>query len=65
MALPENAARHILAVEGGYVNNKADPGGATNFGVTQRTLTSARKTIAGLPEDVKDLTEEQSLKDMM
>ena len=61
MALPENAARHILAVEGGYVNNKADPGGATNFGVTQRTLTSARKTIAGLPEDVKDLTEEQAL----
>ncbi len=67
MALPESAARHILAVEGGYVNNKADPGGATNYGITQRTLTSARKTIAsarscdGLPEDVKDLTEEQAL----
>ena len=61
MALPESAARHILAVEGGYVNNKADPGGATNFGVTQRTLTSARRSIASLPEDVKDLTAEQAL----
>lgn len=61
MALPAVAAKHILAVEGGYVNNRADPGGATNFGVTQRTLTSARRTIACLPEDVKDLTEEQAL----
>jgi len=61
VALPAVAAKHILAVEGGYVNNKADPGGATNFGVTQRTLGIARKTIACLPEDVKDLTEEQAL----
>ncbi len=61
MALPAVAAQHILAVEGGYVSNKADPGGATNFGITQRTLTSARRTIACLPEDVKDLTEEQAL----
>jgi len=61
VALPAIAAKYILAVEGGYVNNKADPGGATNFGVTQRTLGVARKTIACLPEDVKDLTEEQAL----
>ncbi len=61
MTLPESAARHILAVEGGYVNNKADPGGATNFGITQRTLTSARETVACLPESVKDLTAEQAL----
>jgi lysozyme family protein len=61
MALPESAARHILAVEGGYVNNRADPGGATNFGITQRTLTSARRSIASLPEDVRGLTEEQAL----
>jgi lysozyme family protein len=61
MSLPESAARHILAVEGGYVNNKADPGGATKFGITQRTLTSARRSIASLPEDVRGLTEEQAL----
>lgn len=61
MVLPESAARHILAVEGGYANNKNDPGGATNYGITQRALTSARRSIASLPEDVRGLTAEQAL----
>lgn len=26
----------VIAVEGGYVNNKADPGGETNMGITKR-----------------------------
>lgn len=33
----EQALATILKSEGGYVNNKADPGGMTNLGVTKRT----------------------------
>jgi len=31
------ALTHILAAEGGYAHHPADPGGATRFGITQRT----------------------------
>lgn len=31
------ALAFVLRAEGGYVNNPADPGGATNMGITQRT----------------------------
>ena len=33
----EQALAIVLKSEGGYVNNKADPGGMTNLGVTKRT----------------------------
>jgi lysozyme family protein len=32
----EEAIKHILKYEGGYVNHPADPGGMTNLGVTKR-----------------------------
>ena len=32
----EEALKHILKWEGGYVNHPSDPGGRTNLGVTQR-----------------------------
>lgn len=32
-----NAFKHVLKEEGGYVNDPADSGGATNRGVTQQT----------------------------
>lgn len=32
----DQALVHLLGNEGGYVNNPSDPGGATNFGITQR-----------------------------
>lgn len=34
----EEAIVHILKNEGGYVDHKADPGGATNYGVSLRFL---------------------------
>ena len=38
----------VLAVEKGFVDNPADPGGATNLGVTQVTYDKWRK-LQGLP----------------
>ncbi len=32
------ALAHVLAHEGGYVDHPVDPGGATNLGITRRTL---------------------------
>ena len=39
----------ILKLEGGYVNDPADPGGETNFGISKRSFPSL---------DIKNLTEE-------
>lgn len=51
----------MLQLEGGYVNDPRDPGGATNFGITQSTLDSVRSKIARqLPADVHELTEDQA-----
>lgn len=44
-----NAYRH-------YTNLAADPGGATNWGVTQRLMDGVRNRIPGLPLNVRDLT---------
>lgn len=38
----------VLKYEGGYVNDPRDPGGATNYGVTQRVYTLWRASM-GLP----------------
>lgn len=38
MADSHEAINHVLAVEGGYVDHPSDPGGATKYGITQRTL---------------------------
>lgn len=45
---------HLLKWEGGYVDHPDDPGGATNYGITHKTLADWR----GRPvtkEDVRDL----------
>lgn len=36
------ALAHVLVHEGGYVDHPLDPGGATNFGITRRTLAAWR-----------------------
>ena len=42
--------------EGGYVNHPADPGGATNFGVTQRTFDAFNTKYKRPLKSVKDMT---------
>jgi lysozyme family protein len=48
-----------IGEEGGYVNNVADPGGATNFGITIATLSAYRGAQCS-NEDVQDLTLEEA-----
>jgi len=45
----------ILKSEGGFVNNPHDPGGATNYGITQRVYDAFRKTSgqSGRPVSVR------------
>jgi lysozyme family protein len=45
----------ILRWEGGYVNHPADPGGATNKGVTQKVYDGWRKRQGLAPRDVRQL----------
>lgn len=49
----------ILAKEGGYVDHKKDPGGATNMGITFNTLSAWRHEEI-TKQDVKDLTVEEA-----
>lgn len=44
----------VIAVEGGYVNNKADPGGETNMGITKRVAVANGYTgpMRTLPREV-------------
>jgi lysozyme family protein len=53
----------VLGLEGGYVDNPLDPGGATNMGITRRTLATWRKVspYTALPKSqVQTLTREEA-----
>lgn len=52
----------VIGLEGGYVNNPQDPGGPTNFGITQRYLNRAHvdQPDLELPMLVRDLTMAQA-----
>lgn len=39
----QRALNHVLKFEGGYVDHPKDPGGATKFGITLKTLANWRK----------------------
>ena len=39
-----NMLKFVLAREGGYVNDKDDPGGETNKGITHTTYNSYRRS---------------------
>ncbi|PYE87868.1 glycoside hydrolase family 108 protein [Phyllobacterium leguminum] len=47
--------QYIFAEEGGFSDNPADPGGATNMGITQATLAAWQGQAVTL-EDVEDLS---------
>ena len=49
------ALTHVLAQEGGYVDHPADPGGATNKGITIQTLAQWRGH-AVTKDDVRNLS---------
>ena len=46
----------VLAHEGGYVNHPDDPGGATNYGVIQRTYDAYRRRKRLSPQSVRAIT---------
>ncbi len=54
-------ATEIVAREGGFVNDRDDPGGATNFGVTIHTLRRLRPGQHITVQDVRALTRKDAV----
>lgn len=54
------ALAFILPHEGGFANNPADPGGRTNYGITQNTLDAWNAGHEGYPADVANLDVNQA-----
>lgn len=52
----DEALTRVLVHEGGYVNHPADPGGATNKGVTQRVYDGWRRRAGKPTRSVKQIT---------
>lgn len=55
----QRCAEIVLQSEGGFVNHRSDPGGATNLGITIGTLGDWRGTEVTV-EDVRNLTKEEA-----
>lgn len=53
------ALKFLLQDEGGYSNDPDDPGGETNFGITQKELDKVHVQL-GISESVKDLTHDEA-----
>ncbi|MEO1092457.1 MAG: glycosyl hydrolase 108 family protein [Pseudomonadota bacterium] len=50
----------VLQHEGGYVDDPNDPGGATKYGITHKTLAAWRGVADCTPEEVKALTVDEA-----
>lgn len=50
-----NLLKFVLEHEGGYVNHPNDPGGATNYGITQKTYDAYNEENGFPKQDVKDI----------
>ncbi len=59
MAVFDNALVFILAREGGYANNPADPGGATMKGITQRVYDDYRDRAGNPRRPVRQIADEE------
>ena len=55
-----DALQYVFTDEGGYVNHPKDPGGATNLGITQRTLDAFSASQGHSRQDVRHLTRERA-----
>lgn len=53
------ALRYVLGHEGGYINHPDDPGGPTNFGVTQRVYDSWRLREGQAKQSVRKITADE------
>jgi lysozyme family protein len=50
----------VLALEGGYVDHPADPGGATNKGITQAVYDTYRKSVGAGRQSVRAITADEA-----
>ncbi len=57
----EGCIEYIFAREGGFTNNPADNGGATNLGITLKVLSEYRGILCTV-DDIKNLTKEEAAK---
>lgn len=57
------ALHFVLQQEGGYVSNPAEPGGATNHGITQQTY-DAYRVARGLPSQPVSAITEAEVRDI-
>jgi lysozyme family protein len=55
----EKALALTLDLEGGFVDDPADRGGATNQGITQTTHDRFRASIDALPQSVANITDDE------
>jgi len=65
MASLEQFFPHLLRFEGGFVNDPADPGGATNKGITLATFQRYAAAVLGVAptlENLRALSDAQALK---
>jgi len=64
MANLEQFFPHLLRFEGGFVDDPADPGGATNKGITLATFQRYASAVLGIAptlENLRSLSDEQAL----
>jgi lysozyme family protein len=54
------AMLYLFQVEGGYVNNKNDKGGATNLGITQKTYNAFLKKYGLIEKSVRDISKKEA-----